>query len=81
MKNELLKLYNQMVQGEKIKILLSNGLEVYIDFTDAIGRNSNNIVIVRDNGVRTVLNPNHVAMVSLIIPRRWYYERKKTYTS
>lgn len=70
MKHELLKLYNQMVQGEKIKILLSNGLEVYIDFTDAISHNSNNIVIIRDNGVRTVLNTEYVVMVSLIIPRR-----------
>lgn len=79
MKNELLKLYDQMVKGEKIKILLSNGLEVYIDFTDAVDRFSENIVIVRDNGVRTILNPNHVVMVSLIIPRRWYYGKKKTW--
>lgn len=70
MKNELLKLYNKMVKGEKIKILLSNGLEVYIDFTDAVDRFSENIIIVRDTGVRTVLNPDHIVMVSLIIPRR-----------
>ena len=70
MKNELLKLYEQMVRGEKIKILLSNGLEVYIDFTDAIDKFSDKIVIIRDSGVRTVLNPEYVVMVSLIIPRR-----------
>lgn len=70
MKNELFNLYNQMVNGEKIKILLSNGLEVYVDFTDAVDKFSENIVIIRDNGVRTVLNPDHVVMVSLIIPRR-----------
>ena len=70
MKNELFKLYEQMVRGEKIKILLSNGLEVYIDFTDAVDKFSENIIIIRDNGVRTVLNPDHVVMVSLIIPRR-----------
>ena len=73
MKNELLKLYEQMVRGEKIKILLSNGLEVYIDFTDAIDKFSDKIVIIRDSGVRTVLNPEYVVMVSLIIPRRWFY--------
>lgn len=72
MKNELIKLYNKMVQGEKIKIILSNGLELYIDFTDAIGRNTENIIIIRSNGVNTVLNPDHVVMVSLIIPRRWF---------
>lgn len=70
MKNELLKLYDKMIKGEKIKILLSNGLEVYVDFTDAIDRFSENIVIIRDNGVRTALNSEHVVMVSLIIPRR-----------
>lgn len=70
MKNELFKLYDQMINGEKIKILLSNGLEVYINFTDALDKFSENIVIIRDNGVRTVLNPDYVVMVSLIIPRR-----------
>lgn len=70
MNDELLKMYNQMVQGEKIKILLSNGLEVYIDFTDAIDKFSDKIVIIRDTGVRTVLNPEYVVMVSLVIPRR-----------
>ena len=70
MKNEVLTLYNQMVQGEKIKIVLSNGLDVYVGFKDAIGKNSDNIVIIRDNGVRTVLNPDYVMMISLIIPRR-----------
>lgn len=74
MKNEVFKLYDKMVQGEKIKILLSNNLEVYIDFTDAIDKFSDNISIIRDTGVRTVLNPDHVVMVSLIIPRRWYYD-------
>lgn len=70
MKNEILKLYDKMVQGEKIKIVLSNGLEVYIDFRDAISRNTENLGIIRDNGVNTVLNPDHIIMVSLIIPRR-----------
>ncbi len=70
MKNELFKLYNQIIKGEKIKIILSNNLEVYIDSRDALDRNSENIVIVSDNGVRTVLNPEHVVMVSLIIPRK-----------
>lgn len=73
MKNELFKLYNQIIKGEKIKIILSNNLEVYIDSRDALDRNSENIVIVSDNGVRTVLNPEHVVMVSLIIPRKWLW--------
>ncbi len=73
MKNELFKLYNEMVNGEKIKIVLSTGLEVYIGFRDAIDKFSDNIVIIRDNGVKTVVNPDHVVLVSLIIPRRWYY--------
>lgn len=70
MKNEILKLYNQMYDGEKIKIVLSNGLEVYVGFRDVIGKNTDNIIIIRDNGVRTVLNPAHVVLVSLILPRR-----------
>lgn len=71
MRNELIQLYNKMVEGEKIKIVLSNGLEVYIGFKDAIGQNTDKILIIRDNGVNTVLNPDYVVMVSLIIPRRW----------
>lgn len=70
MRNELIQLYNKMVEGEKIKIVLSNGLEVYIGFKDAIGQNTDKILIIRDNGVNTVLNPDYVVMVSLIIPRR-----------
>lgn len=69
MKNELFKLYEQMVHGEKIKIVLSNGLEVYVGFKDAIVRNTDTIIIIRNNGVKTVLNPDHVVMISLIIPR------------
>lgn len=70
MKNELFKLYETMVQGEKIKIVLVTGLEVYVGFKDAIGRNTDSIIIIRDNGVKTILNPDHVVMVSLVIPRR-----------
>lgn len=70
MKNELFKLYNQMYNGEKIKIVLSTGLEVYVGFKDVIGKNTDNIIIIRDNGVRTVLNPEHIVMISLVIPRR-----------
>lgn len=76
MKNELFKLYNEMYKGEKIKIVLSTGLEVYVGFKDVIGKNADKIIIIRDNGVKTVLNPEHVVMISLIIPRRWYYEKK-----
>lgn len=70
MKNELFKLYEQMVKGEKIKIVLVTGLEVYVGFNDAIGRNTDNIIIIRDNGVKTVLNPEQVVLISLVIPRR-----------
>lgn len=70
MKNELFKLYEQMVQGEKIKIVLSTGLEIYVGFRDAVGNNGDKIIIIRNNGVRTVLNPDHVIMVSLVLPRR-----------
>lgn len=70
MKNELFKLYNQMYNGEKIKIVLSTGLEVYVGFKDVIGKNTDNIIIIRDNGVRTVLNPEYIVMISLVIPRR-----------
>lgn len=70
MQNELCKLYEQMYNGEKIKIVLSTGLEVYVGFKDAIAKNSDVIIIIRDNGVKTVLNPDYVVMVSLILPRR-----------
>jgi len=70
MKNELLKLYNGMIDGEKILIVLSTGLEMYVDFRDVIGKNNDNIIIIHPNGVKTVLNPNHIIMVSLILPRR-----------
>lgn len=70
MKNELFKLYNEMYEGEKIKVLLSTGLEVYIGFKDAISVNSEQIIIIRDNGVKIVLNPDYIVMVSLVIPRR-----------
>lgn len=70
MQNELFELYEQMLPGEKIKILLSTGLEIYIGFKDAIGKNTDKIIIIRDNGVKVVLNPEHVIFISLIVPRR-----------
>jgi len=77
MKNELLKLYNGMIDGEKILIVLSTGLEMYVDFRDVVGKNNDNIIIIHPNGVKTVLNPNHIIMVSLILPRRWLSMDKK----
>lgn len=70
MKNEFFKLYNGLYKGEKIKVVLSTGLTLYVCFTDSIQKNTNMIVIIRNNGVRVVINPEHIVMLALVVPRR-----------